>query len=53
MHLPLNILKRQSLLLEVQMFELDYIRMGLTNNLAEISVDFDIYGLKNDQWENL
>jgi hypothetical protein len=26
-------------------------RMGLTNNLAEISVDFDVYGLKNDIWE--
>ena len=26
-------------------------RMGLTNNLAEISVDFNVYGLKNDVWE--
>jgi hypothetical protein len=26
-------------------------RMGLTNNLAEISNDFDVYGLKDDNWE--
>ncbi|MDQ3192087.1 MAG: hypothetical protein M3Q58_10875 [Bacteroidota bacterium] len=26
-------------------------RMGLTNNLAEISVDFNVYGLKADIWE--
>jgi hypothetical protein len=26
-------------------------RMGLTNNLAEISVDFNVYGLKNYIWE--
>lgn len=26
-------------------------RMGLTNNLAEISTDFLVYGLKNDIWE--
>nr|WP_257670946.1 hypothetical protein [Parapedobacter tibetensis] len=26
-------------------------RMGLTNNLTEIAEDFDVYGLKNDQWE--
>ena len=26
-------------------------RMGLTNNLAEISDDFDVYGLKDDTWE--
>lgn len=26
-------------------------RMGLTNNLAEISVDFNVFGLKNDSWE--
>ncbi|WP_296622506.1 hypothetical protein [Marivirga sp.] len=27
-------------------------RMGLTNNLAEISKDFNVYGLKDDQWED-
>lgn len=27
-------------------------RMGLTNNLAEISKDFHVYGLKDDQWED-
>ena len=27
-------------------------RMGLTNNLAEISKDFNVYGLKEDQWED-
>jgi len=27
-------------------------RMGLTNNLAEISEDFHVYGLKEDQWED-
>lgn len=26
-------------------------RMGLTNNVAEISRDFHVYGLKEDQWE--
>lgn len=26
-------------------------RMGLTNNLTEISKDFHIYGLKGDNWE--
>lgn len=26
-------------------------RMGLTNNLVEISVDFMVYGLKNKTWE--
>lgn len=25
--------------------------MGLTNNLAEISVDFKVYGLKEGIWE--
>lgn len=27
-------------------------RMGITNNLAEISEDFHVYGLINDKWEN-
>ncbi|MGM0635468.1 MAG: DUF6934 family protein [Bacteroidota bacterium] len=27
-------------------------RMGLTNNLAEVSKDFHIYGLKDDKWED-
>ena len=27
-------------------------RMGLTNNLVEISKDFDVYGLREDQWED-
>ena len=27
-------------------------RMGLTNNLAEISKDFHVYGLKEDKWED-
>ena len=26
-------------------------RMGLTNNLSEISQDFHVYGLQEDQWE--
>lgn len=26
-------------------------RMGLTNNLADISMDFEVYGLKNENWE--
>lgn len=26
-------------------------RMGITNNLAEISEDFDVYGLKEEKWE--
>ena len=26
-------------------------RMGLTNNLMEISEDFHVYGLKEDKWE--
>ena len=26
-------------------------RMGLTNNLVEISADFKVFGLKNDTWE--
>ena len=25
-------------------------RIGITNNLVEIKKDFDVYGLKNDQW---
>jgi hypothetical protein len=25
--------------------------MGITNNWKEISMDFDVYGLKNGQWE--
>lgn len=28
-------------------------RMGLTNNLEEISQDFEIYGQRNGQWEEL
>lgn len=27
-------------------------RMGLTNNLAEVSQDFYVYGLKENQWED-
>lgn len=26
-------------------------RIGITNNLAEIKADFEIYGLTNDQWQ--
>jgi len=26
-------------------------RMGITNNLLEIQKDFDVYGLKENQWE--
>ena len=26
-------------------------RMGLTNNIVEISKDFHVYGLKDDNWE--
>jgi len=26
-------------------------RMGITNNLLEIEKDFDVYGLKENQWE--
>jgi len=26
-------------------------RMGITNNLLEIQMDFDVYGLKENQWE--
>ena len=26
-------------------------RMGLTNNIVDISKDFHVYGLKNDNWE--
>ena len=26
-------------------------RIGITNNLAEIEADFEIYGLKNDEWQ--
>jgi hypothetical protein len=26
-------------------------RMGLTNNIVEISKDFQVYGLKDDNWE--
>jgi len=25
--------------------------MGVTNNLLEIQKDFDVYGLKENQWE--
>jgi hypothetical protein len=25
--------------------------MGLTNNIVEISKDFHVYGLKDDNWE--